>query len=94
MRPVTIRLTIRDRGNRVKCLAQGHNKQTCLLVLHTILLMLNIKQGSSALNINFLSFLVRLGKGAEPRSTVHTKQTLYLINHAPVIIIFFPGYYL
>jgi len=27
--PVTTSLTIRSRGNPVKCLAQGHNKRTC-----------------------------------------------------------------
>ena len=30
----------------VKCLAQGHNKQTCRLVLHIIPILLSAKQGS------------------------------------------------
>jgi len=30
--PVTTSLTTQARGNPIKCLAQGHNKQTCLLI--------------------------------------------------------------
>ena len=30
----------------LKCLAQGHSKQACRLVLHTILFVLSAKQGS------------------------------------------------
>ena len=39
--------------NLVKCLFQQHNKQTCRLVLHTVPLMLNVKQrsGESQLGI-------------------------------------------
>ena len=33
-------------GNPAKCLSQRHNKQTCRLVLDTVPLMLNVKQGS------------------------------------------------
>jgi len=40
----------------IKCLAQGHYKQTCWLDLHTIPLMLNIKKGRrEAGNTNFKS---------------------------------------
>ena len=33
-------------GHPVKCLAQEHNKRTCWLVLHNLLLMPSVKQGS------------------------------------------------
>ena len=33
-------------GIPIKCLAQGHNKQACRLVLHTIPMVLSAKQGS------------------------------------------------
>ena len=33
-------------GNPAKCLSQRHNKSTCRLVLHTVPLMLSVKQGS------------------------------------------------
>ena len=33
-------------GRPVKCLAQGHNKQTCRLVLHNLPQMSSAKQGS------------------------------------------------
>ena len=33
-------------GNPANCLSQRHNKQACRLVLHTVPLMLNVKQGS------------------------------------------------
>jgi len=37
---------LKDRGNPVKCLAQGHNKQTCRPISTLSLLMLNVNQGS------------------------------------------------
>jgi len=42
---------LKDRGNLVKYLGQGHNKRTCRPVFTLSLLMLNVKQG--AVNINF-----------------------------------------
>ena len=33
-------------GNPAKCLSQRHNKYACRLVLHTVPLMLSVKQGS------------------------------------------------
>jgi len=60
---------LKDKANPVKCLAKGHNKWSCWLVLHTIPLMLNVKQGSCEVNINFLRLLVWLFKGIEPRFT-------------------------
>ena len=33
-------------GNPAKCLSQRHNRYTCRLVLHTVPLMLSVKQGS------------------------------------------------
>ena len=36
----------RKAGRLVKCLAQGHNKRTCRLVLHNLRQMLSAKQGS------------------------------------------------
>ena len=33
-------------GNPAKCLFQQHNQYTCMLVLHTVLVMLSVKQGS------------------------------------------------
>jgi len=38
-------LTLKDRGNSVKYLAQGHNKQTCRLIFTLTLLMLIVKEG-------------------------------------------------
>jgi len=44
--PVTIYLNIKGRGDPVKCLLHGHNKRPCRLYLHTITLLLDVKQGS------------------------------------------------
>ena len=38
--------SLRSCGNPAKCLSKRHNKETCRLVLHTVPLMLSIKQGS------------------------------------------------
>ena len=48
--------------NRVKCLAQQHNKQTCWFVLHTMSIVLSAKQGSC--EYHFLKFfgMTRLRK--------------------------------
>jgi len=44
--PVTTTKPLKDWGNLVKCLIQGHNKQTCWLSFHYHFFMLNVKQES------------------------------------------------
>ena len=50
------------RAQRVKCLAQGHNKQACRLVLHTIPIVLSTKQGSCGYHFLKSFGMTRLGK--------------------------------
>ena len=46
----------------VKCLAQGHNKQACRLVLLTIPIFLNAKRGSCEYHVLKSFGMTRLGK--------------------------------
>ena len=55
-------------GRPDKCLAQGHNKRTCRLVLHNLLLMPSAKQGSCGCHF-FKVFWYYSTRGMNPRST-------------------------
>ena len=55
-------------GNPAKCLSQQHNKSTCRLVLHTVLLMLNVKQEGCEYRTTF-KVIGLTGLGIKPKST-------------------------
>ena len=66
-----------EMGNPVKCLFQGHSKRTCRL-LHTVTLMLNVKQGSC--EYQFLSHRFDPTRNRIPSAPIQ-KQTLYPLGH-------------
>ena len=66
-------------GNPAKCLSQRHNKYTCRLVLHTVPLMLSVKQGSCEYQF-FLKSLVWPDSESNP-SLQLKRQTLHTTRH-------------